>query len=84
MPIRPYLEGGAFAPEEIQLMSAAFEAVCAALQLGPGAAREREAVAVRIIELARRGERDHHRLVERVIRDAGGHGAAPSLVPGLR
>jgi hypothetical protein len=33
--------------------------------------REREAVAVRIIELARRGERDPARLSQSVLRDAG-------------
>ena len=43
---------------------------CAGLQLADNAAREREAVAVRIIELARRGERDPIRLSEHVIRSA--------------
>jgi hypothetical protein len=52
-------------------MSNAFDRVCVALKLAAEAAREREAVAVRIIELARRGERDAKRLADRVLRDAG-------------
>ena len=51
-------------------MSTAFDAACQALNLAD-AAREREAVAIRIIELARRGERDPAQLSERVLRDAG-------------
>ena len=38
-------------------MSLAFEEVCKVLGIQPGATRERKAVAVRIIELCRRGER---------------------------
>ena len=59
-----------FEPEVTQAMSTAFDDACRALKLTDGAARE--AVAVRIIELARRGERDPIRLSERVLRDAGG------------
>lgn len=44
---------------------------CTALRLPETAARERETVAVRIVELARRGERDPERLCERVLHDAG-------------
>jgi hypothetical protein len=59
-----------FEPEATQAMSTAFDAACQALNLAD-AAREREAVAIRIIELARRGERDPAQLSERVLRDAG-------------
>ena len=52
-------------------MSLAFEEVCKALEIQPGATREREAVAVRIIELCRRGERRPARLAERVLKEAG-------------
>ncbi len=79
MPIRPYLEGGVFDPEDIQTMSIALEEVCRVLRLGASAAREREVVAIRIIELARRGELEYRRLVERVLRDAGADWARPSL-----
>jgi hypothetical protein len=60
-----------FEPEATQAMAAAFDAACAALKLPDDAAHAREAVAVRIIELARRGEHDPIRLSERVICDAG-------------
>ena len=63
-----------FEPEATQAMSVAFDEVCQALKLN-GDARAREAIAVRIIELARRGERDPNRLRERVLQDANG-GAA--------
>ena len=79
MPIRPYLEGGVFDPEDIQTMSMALEEVCRVLRIGAGAAREREVVAIRIIELARRGELEYRRLVERCVKDTGADWARPSL-----
>ena len=70
MSLRPDLSGGAFEPEDIQAMSLAFEEVCKALEIQRAATREREAVAVRIIELSRRGERSPARLAERVLKEA--------------
>jgi hypothetical protein len=55
VPVRADLSGCTFEPEDIQAMSLAFEEVCKALEIQPGATREREAVAVRIIELCWRG-----------------------------
>jgi hypothetical protein len=70
--ILPFLrDQPVFDPEATQAMSQAFDQVCTTLKLTAGAAREREAIAVRIIELARRGERDSKRLSDRVLRDAG-------------
>jgi hypothetical protein len=70
--ILPFLRSDlVFEPEATQAMSAAFEAVCTALKLSDDARREREAVAIRIIELARRGERDPLQLSQLVLRDAG-------------
>jgi hypothetical protein len=69
--VRAHLSGGAFEPEDIQAMSLAFEEVCKALEIQHGATPEREAVAVRIIELCRRGERSPARLAERVLKEAG-------------
>jgi hypothetical protein len=70
--ILPFLkEHPVFEPEVTLAMSTAFDNACSALKLSNGDAREREAVAVRIIELARRGERDPVRLCERVLREAG-------------
>jgi hypothetical protein len=68
--IRPFLRNqSAFEPEATHAMAVAFEEVCRVLKLD-GDAQAREAVAVRIIELARRGERDPARLRERVLREA--------------
>jgi hypothetical protein len=70
--ILPFLRGrSAFDPEAVTAMSAALDQACLALKLPESAARERETVAVRIVELARRGERDAARLCERVLHEAG-------------
>jgi hypothetical protein len=70
--IIPFLkEQPVFEPEVTRAMSIAFDDACRKLKLTNGAAREREAVAVRIIELARRGEHDSAQLCERVLREAG-------------
>jgi hypothetical protein len=52
-------------------MSTAFDNICRSLNLAENAERERKTVAVRIVELARRGERDAARLSERILREAG-------------
>ncbi len=70
--ILPFLKDQpVFEPEAVRAMSAAFDEVCRSLKLPETATREREAIAVRIVELARRGERDAKRLSERVLREAG-------------
>jgi hypothetical protein len=70
--IIPFLSGqSAFEPEVTHAMSVAFDEVCQALKVG-GDARAREAIAVRIIELARCGERDFERLRDRLLRGANG------------
>jgi len=69
--IIPFLkEQAVFEPEVTRAMSSAFDEVCQALNLADGDARSREAVAVRLIELARRGERDPMALRQRVLREA--------------
>jgi hypothetical protein len=69
MPIVPFLKGQAFDPEHIQAMSAALGQV--SRTLGVGDPRSLETIAARIIELARRGERDAGRLTERVLYESG-------------
>ena len=77
--ILPFLKDqSVFVPEQTRAMSMAFDEVCQALELPDTALRERETVAMRIIEWARRGERDPARLRERVLREAGG-AASPVL-----
>ncbi len=63
MPIRSSLNRGVFfEPEEIALMSEAFEAACGALHDADKPQVVRELVARRIIAAARFGERDPVRL----------------------
>ena len=70
MPIRHYLQdAAAFLPADIHAMSIALEDVCKALQID-GDAGAKEAVAIRIIELARRGERGPTKLRDRVLAEA--------------
>jgi hypothetical protein len=69
--ILPFLRGQAvFGPEDTEAMSLAFDEVCRALNIN-GNEREQEVVATRIIELARRGERDPMSIRDRVLREAG-------------
>jgi hypothetical protein len=69
--IIPFLrDQNVFGPDVTQAMSVAFDEICQKLKLDD--ARGRETIATRIIELARRGERDAVRLSERVLREAGG------------
>jgi hypothetical protein len=81
--IYPFLQGAAFDSDALQAMSTALAEVCRTLKIenDQGA---REVIAVRIIELARRGERDPERLRNRVLREAGRHlvmvDAAPTLM----
>jgi hypothetical protein len=70
--ILPFLRDQAvFEPEATRAMSAAFDEVCRALNLADGDSRGRETVAVRLIELARRGVRDPEMLRQRVLHEAG-------------
>jgi hypothetical protein len=68
--IIPFLQDDAFGPDALRAMSTALEEVCRTLKVenDQGA---REVMAIRIIELARRGERDPERLRDRVLREAG-------------
>jgi hypothetical protein len=70
--IIPFLrEQAVFEPEVTRAMSAAFDEVCRALDLADGDSRGRETVAMRVIELVRRGVRDPEMLRQRVLREAG-------------
>jgi len=63
-------------PETVHAMSQAFDEVCSALDLN-GDNRAREIVAVRILDLARDGERNADRLRDRVLREANGDAQCP-------
>ena len=68
--IIPFLQDNAFDPDALRAMSTALEEVCRKLEVN-GDRRAREAMAIRIIQLARRGERDPERLSDRLLREAG-------------
>ena len=74
--ILPFLGTGVFDPEITNAMSVAFDDVCQTLKVN-GNVREREVIATRIIELARRGERNPAQLRDRVLREAGSEHSAP-------
>ena len=67
--ILPHLQGDSFPPDDIKAMSMALDDVCTELKLD-GNANAKETIAVRIIELARRGERSPTKLRDRVLREA--------------
>ena len=60
----------AFGPKDIDAMSAALEAVCELLNIDSSTARE--LIALRILDLARRGERSSALLRERLVAEAKG------------
>ena len=60
-----------FDPESTAAMAAVLQAVCEALNIPPEANAAREVVAGKIVELARRGERDPGRLRDRLLRENG-------------
>jgi hypothetical protein len=71
MPLVPFLANSGFDPEATSLLGAAFEAAWQAVKASGSAladathaAATRELLARRVIEMGRRGERNHDRLVE--------------------
>ena len=64
MPIYRLLRGSAFAPDDVKVLSDAFEAALRELNLIDRTDPATEMVAKRIIALAERGERDLDRLRE--------------------
>jgi hypothetical protein len=60
-----------FGPDEIKAMSLAMDEVCKTLKVD-GNHKAKEIVAIRIIELARRGERSPTKLRDRLLQEANG------------
>jgi len=69
MPIRPFLTGEQFDQQTIRLFGVAFEQVCVALRIGDCDDDVKQAIANKIIELAKTGERNPDRLCERALED---------------
>jgi hypothetical protein len=68
--IVPFLEGAAFDQADIKAMSMALDDVCKALNIVGNAAKT--VIAIRIIELAQRGERSPTKLRDRLLAEANG------------
>jgi hypothetical protein len=68
MPIHRLLENHAFGPDEIRVLTSAFDDVLRKLDLADRVDPVTEVVARKIIELAQQGERDPIRLSERAVR----------------
>jgi hypothetical protein len=65
VPIRPYLDGHSFDPETVRLLGLAFEITRAALKTEDEPVKQ--AIAIKLIEFAKQGERDPERLSDRAL-----------------
>jgi hypothetical protein len=75
MPITPFLNGERFDAETRRILGLALEMSCIALHVGDCADDVRQAIADKIIALAKAGERNPDVLCERALQDIrqGGH-----------
>jgi hypothetical protein len=71
VPIRSYIKEGAFGPEVVAAMAAAFEDVCKTVEASGRSDLARETIAIKIIELARAGEADPVVLREMALSEFG-------------
>lgn len=67
MPIRKLATSATYSPEQVTVLIGAHEAACMALGITPASSREAEAVALKILELAARGELDPARLRDHAV-----------------
>jgi hypothetical protein len=72
MAIYRLLQGSAFGPDEISLLSSAYEDARRALNLAPDSNDQMTQIAAaKIIELAQRGVRDHDTLLKMTLQEFG-------------
>ena len=69
MPITPFLNGERFDAETHRVLGVAFEMTCIALRIGESSDDVKQAIANKIIELAKAGEHNPDLLSERVLAD---------------
>jgi hypothetical protein len=69
MPITHYLNGERFEAETKRVLGIAFEQVCVALRIGASDDDVKQAIANKVIELAKAGERNPDILCERALED---------------
>jgi CRP-like cAMP-binding protein len=72
VPITPFLNGERFDPETRRILGVALELTCIALRTGDRADDVKQAIADKLIALAKTGERNPDVLCERVLRDIRG------------
>jgi hypothetical protein len=76
MPLHRYLEGAVFGPDDLKVMTAAFEAALLKLGLSNRQDRVTELVARKVISLAKQGERDPERLCDGAVSSFSGDESA--------
>jgi hypothetical protein len=69
MPITPFLNGEHFDPETVRVLDVALEMVCIALRTGGCNDDVKQAIATKLVALAKAGERNPDILCEQVLRD---------------
>ena len=69
MPITPFLNGERFDLETKRVLGVAFELVCIALRVGDCDDGVKQAIATKILDLAKTGERNPDTLCEQALRD---------------
>jgi hypothetical protein len=69
MLITPFLDGHKFDPETKRVLGLAFEMTCVALQIGDCDEWVKRAIADKIIDLAKAGERSPDILCEQALKD---------------
>ena len=69
MPITPYLNGERFGAETRRVLGVALEITCLALQVGDCDDGVRQAVATKLIDLAKAGESNPDIMCERVLEE---------------
>ena len=69
MPITPFLNGERFDLETTRALGAALEIVCLALRTGDCDDHVKQAIATKLIALAKAGERNPDRLCEEAVKD---------------
>jgi hypothetical protein len=72
MPITPYLNGVRFDLETRRILGVAFEIVCIALRTGDYDEYLKQAIATKVVELAKAGERNPDIMCERVLEEIRG------------
>ena len=77
MPITPFINGHRFDAEDRRILGIAFALVCIALRIGECDDHVKQAIANKIIELAKAGEHNPDILCEQALKDIRGSQPPP-------